>query len=138
MVGELDVEARVLAPVGQRDGGLQGGVVADLVHRADRFVELQLVEPHPVLDHVDHQRGGAQFQERGVLRQVRVADDDVQPAVLVRVGVRFVPRVDDAALERGLQPDLDLDVVGALRELESGLLALGPDADPTGSGDHLP
>ena len=56
------------------------------------------------------------------LGQVGIADDDVQPAVLVGVGVRLVAGVDDAALERGLQPDLDLDVVGALGQLEAGLV----------------
>ena len=65
------------------------------------------------------------------LGQVRVTDDDVQPPVLVRVGVRLVAGVDDAALERGLQADLDLDVVRALRQLEPGLVAARTHADAT-------
>ena len=64
------------------------------------------------------------------LGEVGVADDDVQPPVTVGVGVRLVAGVDDAALQRGLQPDLDLDVVGSLRELEARLVAGRPDARP--------
>ena len=61
----------------------------------------------------------------GGLGEVGVADDHVQPAVLVGIGVRLVAGVDDAALEGGLQADLDLDVVGALGQLKSGLVAGG-------------
>ncbi|SLH73709.1 Uncharacterised protein [Mycobacteroides abscessus subsp. abscessus] len=52
--------------------------------------------------------------------------------------MRFVAGVDDAALEGGLQADLDLDVVGALGQLEAGLVAGLADADPAGPADHLP
>ena len=51
--------------------------------------------------------------------QVGVADDDVQPAVLLRVGVRLVAGVDDRALQRRLEPDLVLEEVGALADLEA-------------------
>ena len=61
----------------------------------------------------------------------------MQPPVLVGVGVRLVAGVDDAALERGLQADLDLDVVGALGQLEAGLVTGRPDAPPAGTGDDL-
>ena len=90
-----------------------------------------------LFDQVERQRGGAQLEIRRRLGEVGVADDDVQPPVPVGVGVRFVAGVDDAALERGLQPDLDLDVVGALRELEARLVAGRADSDPAGAGDHL-
>ena len=59
------------------------------------------------------------------LRQVGVADDDVQPAVLLRVGVRLVARVDDRALQRGLEPDLLLEEVGPLGELEGDVAVAG-------------
>ena len=61
----------------------------------------------------------------------------MQAPVLVGVGVRLVAGVDDAPLERGLQPHLDLDVVGALGDLESGLVAGRTDTDPARSGDDL-
>ena len=75
---------------------------------------------HLVLDHREHQRGGADLEIGGDLGQVGVTDDDVQPAVLVGVGVRLVAGVDDRPLERGLQADLDLEEVGALGDLEAG------------------
>ena len=78
------------------------------------------------------------LEQRGVLAEVRVADDDVQPAVLVGVGVRLVAGVDDAPLERGLQADLDLDVVAALGELVARLVAGRSAPDPSGTGDDLP
>ena len=61
--------------------------------------------------------GGPDLQEGRDLAQVGVADDHVQPPVLLGVGVRLVARVDDRALERGLQADLGLEEVRALREL---------------------
>ena len=123
--------------VGQRHGDLQRRVVGDLVHRGDRVGQLDRRHRPAGLDHRQHQRGGAELEVGGDLGQVRVADDDVQPAVLVGVGVRLVAGVDDAALEGRLQADLDLDVVRALAELEALGLAGRPDADPAGAGEHL-
>ena len=62
----------------------------------------------------------------------------MQPAVAVGVGVRLVAGVDDRTLERGLEPDLDLEEVGALRDLETRGPAVLTDADPAGAADHLP
>ena len=111
----------------------------DGVHRPG---QRQVAEVYPVrrafFDQIEHQRRGAQLQIRRRLGEVGVTDDHVQPAVAVGIGVRFVAGVDDAAFERGLQPDLDLDVIGALGQLETGLVAGGPDADPAGAGDDLP
>ena len=69
---------------------------------------------HVVLDHREHDRGRADLQEGGDLRQVGVADDHVEAAVLLRVAVRLVAGVDDRPLERGLEPDLLLEEVGPL------------------------
>jgi hypothetical protein len=52
--------------------------------------------------------------------------------------VRLVAGVDDRPLERRLEPDLDLEVVGPLAELEALAAAVLPDADPAGAGDDLP
>ena len=71
-----------------------------------------------VLDHGQHERGGAHLQEVGDLGQVGVADDDVQPPVLLGVAVRLVAGVDDGPLQRGLEADLLLEEVGPLGQLE--------------------
>ena len=76
-----------------------------------------------VLDHGQHDGGGAHLQEGRDLGQVGVAHDDVQAPVLGGVAVRLVAGVDDRALERGLEPDLLLEEVGPLGELERHLAA---------------
>ena len=65
-------------------GALQRGVVADLADGADGVGEHEVVAQHVVLDHRQHDRGGADLQEGGDLAHVGVADDDVQAAVLLR------------------------------------------------------
>ena len=125
------------AAVGEGDGGAQRRIPTDHVHGVHRPGQRQVAEVETLLDQVEHQRGGADLEVGRRLREVGIADDDVQPAVLVGVGVRLVAGVDDAALERGLQADLDLDVVRALRQLESGLVARRTDPDPPRTRDHL-
>ena len=80
----------------------------------------------------------AELQVGGDLRHVGVADDDVQAAVLLRVGVRLVPGVDDRPLERGLQAHLDLEEVGPLADLEALAARVLADADLARAGDDLP
>ena len=53
----------------------------------------------------------------------------MQPPVLLGVGVRLVPGVDDRSLERGLEADLDLEEIGPLADLETVLVPVL--ADPT-------
>ena len=125
----------------------EGHVVADHVDGVHRVAQRQAVDrrqrsPGPALgdralDEPEDQRRGAQPQVRGDLEHRRVADDHVQPTPPVRVGVRLVARVDDRAAQRGLQADLRLHVVGALRQLEARLLAALAQPDPAGAGEHL-
>ena len=107
------------------------------MHGGDRVRQLDAGHRPARLDHREHQRRGAELEVGGDLGQVRVTDDHVQPAVFVGVGVRLVPGVDDAALQRGLQADLDLDVVRSLAQLETLGLARRSDPHPTGAGEHL-
>ena len=58
------------------------------------------------------------FRNVATSRQVGVADDHVEAAVLLGVAVGLVAGVDDRALQRGLEPDLLLEEVGPLGELE--------------------
>ena len=92
--------------------------MADLADRGDGVREREICAEDVVLDHREDDRRGADLQVRRHLAEVRVADDDVEAAVLLRIAVRFVARVDDGSLERGLQPDLFLEEVGALAQLE--------------------
>jgi hypothetical protein len=88
--------------------------VGDRAQLGDRGFHREVGAQEPVLDHREHQRGRAQLEIAGDLAHVRVADDHVQAAVLLRVGVRLVPGVDDRPLQRRLQADLDLEEVRAL------------------------
>ena len=119
------------------DRGAARGVVRDRAHRGYRTGERQVLVDEAVFDHREHDRGRADLEERRDLAQVRVADDHVQAAVLLRVGVRFVARVHDRALQRRLEPDLLLEEVGALADLEVARLRAVLGADLAGTGEHL-
>ena len=56
----------------------------------------------------------ADLEQRGDLVHVRVADDDVQPAVALGVGVRLVAGVDDRPGPGGRRGDALPDVLGPL------------------------
>ena len=71
-----------------------------------------------VLGERQHEGGRADLQERRDLRRVGIADDHVEAAVFAGVGVGFVASVDDRTLQRGFEPHLLLEEVGALCELE--------------------
>ena len=109
----------------------------DGAHRGDRAADREVLVDEAVFDHREHDRGRADLEERRDLAEVRVADDHVQPAVLLRIGVRFVARVHDRALERGLEPDLLLEEVGALADLEVDRLGAVLGADLARTGEHL-
>ncbi len=71
-----------------------------------------------VLDEGQYPGGGPHLQERGQLGQVGVAHDHVEATEAGGVRVGFVAGVDDRAFEGRLQPDLLLEEVGPLGELE--------------------
>ena len=102
----------------------QRRVVADRLQRLDRLLDREVAGQRPRLDHGQHQRRRPDLEVRRDLGEVRVADDHVQPAVLVGVGVRLVAGVDDRPLQRRLQAHLDLEEVRPLRT--AGSPACGP------------
>ncbi len=141
----LDLDRGERAAVREMQGLGEGEVAADLLDRLDRLGEGEglpsgwdrRVTAGDGLEDGQHERGGAQLEIGRDLEAVRVADDDVQAAEPVRVGVRFVTRVDDGSAQGRLEPDLGLDVVGALGELEPGLLPRRSQTHPAGAGEHL-
>jgi hypothetical protein len=119
---------RVTRAVAERDGLPERRVVRDLVQALHRPLDAEVAGEAAVLDQLQDQRRRPRLEERRDLAHVRVADDDVQAAEAVGAGVRLVPGVDDRALERRLQADLDLEEVRALADLETrgaALLARG-------------
>jgi hypothetical protein len=116
----LDVQRRGLTPAGQSHQAPAGQVVADLTDRADRVVQAEVTELHALLDHLQHQVGAADLEQGGRLGHVRVADDHMQAAVALGVGVRLVARVDDRPGTGGRAGDAFPDVLGALRQAVDG------------------
>ena len=115
----------------------QGRIVRHLLERGHRARDAQVGREEPLLDHREHQRRRADLEVGRGLGQVRVAQDHVQPAVLLGVGVRLVAGVDDRPLQGGLQPDLHLEVVRALGQLEAVAMAVLAQTDPAGPRDDL-
>src|SRR6266536_1189648 len=110
----LDLERARLPVVGQPDLAPAAHVMGDLADRADRVVERQVAQDGGLLDHGEHQVGGAHLEERRPLGHVRVAHDDVQAAVALGVGVRLVAGVDDRPRAGGRRGDALPDVLGPL------------------------
>jgi hypothetical protein len=94
-VGLLDLQRAHLPAVGQADSPCAGEVVADLTDRADRVVQRQVANDRLLFEHAQHQVAGRDLQPVGVLGHVRVADDDVEPAVALGIGMGLVAGVDD-------------------------------------------
>ena len=111
-------------------------VVADLADRPDRVLDGQVPHRHPRLDHPQDEVGGADLEHRRRLAHVRVADDDVQPPVVLGVGMRFVPGVDDGSAAGRRRGHALPDVVGPLAH---GIRrALGRHDELAGAGGELP
>ena len=117
----LDLERAGLAPVGQAHPARAGDVVADLADGADRVLEGHVAQHDDgLLEHAQQDRRRADLEEGGVLAHVRVAHDDVQPAVALGVGVRLVAGVDDRPAARGRRRDALPDVLGPLADAVHG------------------
>jgi hypothetical protein len=116
----LDVQRAGLPAAGEPHGTAAGEVVADLADGADRVVQGEVAELDPGLDHLQHQVRRPHLEQRRHLAHVRVADDHVQAAVALGVGVRLVARVDDRPRPGGGAGDALPDVLGALAQAVDG------------------
>ena len=114
-IDALDLQSGEPTPVTQREAVRQRRVMRDRVDLLDRIGEHEIVVHRPCLDQRKNERGAAHFEVGGRLRQIRVTDDDVQPAMPLGIGVRLVAGIDDGPLQRGLEPHFDLEEVCALR-----------------------
>ena len=110
--------------------------MADLADRPDRVLQRHVAQHDAaVLEHPQHARRGADLEERRVLAHVGVADDDVEAAVALGVGVRLVAGVDDRAAAGGRRADALPDVLGPLGDGVRG--AAGGVQDLAGAGVDL-
>ena len=116
----LDVQRAGLPAAGEPHGTAAGEVVADLADGPDRVVQGEVAELDPGLDHLQHQVRRPHLEQRRHLAHVRVADDHVQAAVALGVGVRLVAGVDDRPRPGGGAGDALPDVLGALAQAVDG------------------
>src|SRR5699024_3208415 len=70
--------------------GLQLQIAGDPADIFDRIDEHDVAEIGPRLNGLEYQRGGAEAQVGRELAQVRIADDDVEAAPIIRGGVVLV------------------------------------------------
>src|SRR5918992_2621866 len=116
----------------------QRRVLGDGPQGLDRVGQLPLVAgDDAVLDHAEDDGQGPGLEEDGDLVHVGVADDHVQAPVALGVGVGLVAGVDDRPLEGRLQPDLDLEELGALGDLEGDRAVVVVADQAAGAGEHL-
>ena len=113
--------ARRRRAVGEVDGTLQRQVGRDLVHGAHRVGERRGRGSGPASSSIMASTSAVVPSLRNVAtsEQVGVADDDVEPAEALGVGVRLVAGVDDRPLQGGLEADHLLEELGALGDLVS-------------------
>ena len=116
----LNIQRTGLPSTGQPYRSASGEVMADLADGADRIVQGEVAERHTRLDHLQHQGGGSDLEHGRGLAHIGIADDHVQAPVLLGIGVRLVPGVDDRTRSGGGAGDTLPDVLGALRQAERG------------------
>lgn len=110
----LDVQRAGLTASGQPHRPATGDIMANLTDGADRVIQGKITEGDSTFDHFQHERRGAHLEHGGGLGHVGVADDDVQPPVLLGVGMWLVAGVDNGAGSgRGARDALP-NVFGAL------------------------
>ena len=136
-ISTLDLKSCEPATILERESVLQRGVVRNRVDLADRIGERQFRAKSAGLDDRQDQGGAAHLQISRGLGEIGISDDHVEASVTLRVRMRLVSRVDDGALERGLQAHFHFEEVRTLRELESSLLPLLTAADASGPGKNL-
>src|SRR6185503_11286982 len=74
---------------------------------------------------IEHQARGADFEEKCGGQNIAVAVNEMEPAILARIGQWFIARVDNGSIVLHPFEEVVLDVIGALGNLEQGrLLAL--------------
>ncbi|MCY1373682.1 hypothetical protein D9M69_609720 [compost metagenome] len=110
--------------------------MADVLQRHHRLVDLN-PRCESRLDEAQHHGGGSELEVVGDLAQVRVADDHMEPAVLVRRGVRLVAGVDDGPPDGGFEANLGFEEVRALADLEAGARAVLANPHAARAADDL-
>ena len=95
-----------------------GRIARDFPGRLDRIEQCQIVRQKPGFEEGENAGGGPYLQRIGERAHVRVADEQMQPAIFPIIGQRLVARVDDRAVELHPLVNVIHDMVGPLAELK--------------------
>ena len=79
--------------------------------RANGVPKDEILFDGAIFDHLQDERGDAVAQVDRVLAHVGIAHDDVEASVLLPVGVRFVPGIDDRAFDHRIERNLGFEEV---------------------------
>jgi hypothetical protein len=97
-------------------------VAADRFVGVDRLGDLKL-RSFSAFDQVENKRGCTDFHGSCPLTHVRVAEDDVKPAIAACVGMGLVARIDQRAAIHCVNAHQDTEKIRALRNLKNIRLA---------------
>jgi len=115
-IDSLNFDRRQLTTIVQFDLALQGGIARNLPNGFDWVLELHPLNYVSFFDHGQHQRRRADLQIGHELRHIGIPDDDMEPPVAFRIGMRFVSGIDDAARGGRRGGSLLVNVLRALRD----------------------
>src|SRR5438046_8735996 len=92
-INPLHIDRGSLPAIFYFDDPIVSSIAADRFVSIDRLRDLQLWY-FSALDQIENKRRSPDFHGRGPFAHIRVAEDDVKPAITASVNMRFVPRVD--------------------------------------------
>ena len=93
----LNFDRSHLAAVVQFDSPFCRGIPRNFPDRLDRVLQLHTVNSIPLFDHRKHEGRRPDLKKGDQLGHVGITDNDMQSPVTLRICVRLVARVDDAA-----------------------------------------
>ena len=123
----------------QPHGRFEIGIARQLLDGGHRLLQLYQRSCAP-LEQIEHQPGGPDFERRGVLAEVGVTDNQMQPPILCPVRMGLVARIENGPVVHRVHTQLRFHKIRPLRELKgarhkAGLL--GFHTHLPCAGDHL-
>ena len=112
----LNVEARDGAAVLLTNRRLQILIARQLLHRSDGMFQFKS-RGNLARDQFQCQLRRPDFQRRGVLAHIGIADDEMEPSIFFPNRVRFVPRIQNRPVVHRVDAQIRLHEVGSLRQL---------------------
>ncbi len=93
-------------------------ITRDVFDGSNRVAQREIRRNEIVLDHLQDNRRGTDFEIRGVFRHIGIAHDDMQPAILFLDCMGLIARIDNAALIGRGARDFLTNVLRPLRNVK--------------------